>query len=157
MIKSLYNHWLPMAMGAMSIYMVAYVRMWNQTVQSATILRKANKIVVEWLESKDAGKRHRVNIKHISGKIVEVTVSSEVIKLNSQCYHAKIVDLLDWTPCEKKRPVRRKWDSRDCSSKRLNLTFHQVSRCAITGSCKQLLRELQTFCAQCTDILHMQI
>ena len=46
--------------------------------------RKANEIVVEWLESKDAGRRHRVNVKHIIGKLAEVAVGGEVvIKLNS--------------------------------------------------------------------------
>ena len=58
-----------------------------------------NEIVIEWLESKDCGKRHRVNEKHIIGKLEEFAVGSEVvIKLNSQCYHAKVVYLLEWTP-----------------------------------------------------------
>ena len=73
------------------------------------MLRKANEIVVEWLESKDAEKRHRVNIKHIIGKLAEVAVGGEVvIKLNLRCYRAKIVDLLDWTPREKKRAAEKK-------------------------------------------------
>ena len=44
-------------------YMAACVtvRSW-----SARIPRKANEIVVEWLESKDCGKRHWVNVKHTS-------------------------------------------------------------------------------------------
>ena len=71
--------------------------------------RKANEIVLEWLESKDAGRRHRVNVKHIIGKLAEVAVGGEVvIKLNSRRYRAKIVDLLDWTPPEKKRPTEKK-------------------------------------------------
>ena len=71
--------------------------------------RKANEIVVEWLESKDTGKRHRVNVKHIIGKLVEVAVGGEVvIKLNSRRYRAKVVDLLDWTPPKKKRPAKKK-------------------------------------------------
>ena len=31
--------------------------------------RKANEIVVERLESKDIGKRHHVNVKHLIGKL----------------------------------------------------------------------------------------
>ena len=89
--------------------MATYVWVRNRTVRSATIPRKANEIVVEWLESKDAGRRHQVNIKHIIGKLAEVAVGGEVvIKLNSRRYHAKIVDLLDWTPPEKKRPTEKK-------------------------------------------------
>ena len=64
--------------------MVAYVRVRNRRVRSVTMPRKANEIVVEWLESKDAGRRHRVNVKHILGKLAEVAVGGEVvIKLNS--------------------------------------------------------------------------
>ena len=89
--------------------MAAYVRVQNRIVRSATMPRKANEIVVEWLESKDAGKRHGVNVKHIIGKLADVAVGGEiVIKLNLRCYHAKIVDLLDWTPHEKKRPAEMK-------------------------------------------------
>ena len=39
-------------------------------------------IVVEWLESKDCGKRHRVNVKHSLGKLAEVAVGSAVVILN---------------------------------------------------------------------------
>ena len=40
---------------------------------------------------------------------MEVTVGSKVvIKLNSQRYCAKVVDLLEWTPPQKKRPVKRR-------------------------------------------------
>ncbi len=41
--------------------------------------RKANEIAVEWLESKDAGKRNRVNVKHIIGKLQEVAVGGKVV------------------------------------------------------------------------------
>ena len=71
--------------------------------------RKVNEIVVEWLESKDAGKRHRVNVKHIIGKLAEVAVGGEVvINLNSQRYHVKIMDLLNWMLPKKKRPMEKK-------------------------------------------------
>ena len=61
--------------------------------------RKVNKIFVEYLDSKDCGKRHLVNAKHIIGKLVEVAVGSKVvIKLNLRCYRMKVVDLLEWTP-----------------------------------------------------------
>ena len=47
-------------------------------------------------------------MKHILGKLAEVTVGSEVvIKLNSQRYRAKVVDLLETHP-QKKRPAKRK-------------------------------------------------
>ena len=73
------------------------------------MLRKVNKIVVEWFEPKDCGERHRVNTKRILGKLAEVAVGSKVvIKLNSQRYHTKVVDLFEWTPLQKKRPAKRK-------------------------------------------------
>ena len=36
--------------------------------------RKANEISVEWLESKDAGKRNNVNGKHLSCELSEIAV-----------------------------------------------------------------------------------
>ena len=60
--------------------------------------RKANEIVVEWLESKDCAKRHGLNVKHILGKLAVFAIGSEVIKMNSQRYRTKVVDLLEWTP-----------------------------------------------------------
>lgn len=70
--------------------------------------RKANEIAVEWLESKDCGKRHRVNMKHIIGKLAEIATGSEVvIKVNSLCYRTQIVDMLEWTSPQKKRPAKR--------------------------------------------------
>ena len=62
------------------IYMAACA-----TVQSRStrMLRKVNEIAVEWLESKDCGKRHRVNVKLIIGKLAEVAFGSKVVmKLN---------------------------------------------------------------------------
>ena len=41
--------------------------------------RKTNEIALEWLESKDAGKRNRVDIKHIIGKLQHVAVGGEVV------------------------------------------------------------------------------
>ena len=74
--------------------------------------RKANEIVVEWwLESKDAGKRNRVNVKHIIGKLQEVAVGGEVVvKLSSRCYRVTVVDLLNWVPkqrVKKKAPTEK--------------------------------------------------
>ena len=48
-----------------------------------------------------------MNVKPILGKLVEVAAGSEVIKLN-YCYRAKVVDLLEWAPSQKKRPAKRK-------------------------------------------------
>ena len=46
--------------------------------------RKVNEVVVKWLESKDAGKTNRVNVKHIIGLREEIAVEKEVIvKLNT--------------------------------------------------------------------------
>ena len=45
--------------------------------------RKAKEIAVKWLQSKDIGKIHRVNVKHVLGKLQEVAAGGEVvIKLN---------------------------------------------------------------------------
>ena len=61
--------------------------------------RQTKALYIEWLESKDCGKRDQVNVKHIIGRLEEVTVGSElVIKLNLQRYCTKVVDLLEWTP-----------------------------------------------------------
>ena len=46
--------------------------------------RKPNEIAVKWLESKDAGKTHRVNVKHIVGKHEDIQEEAEiVVKLNT--------------------------------------------------------------------------
>ena len=71
--------------------------------------RKANEIAVEWLESKDAGKRNRVNVKHIIGKLQEVAVGGEVVvKLSSRRYRVTVVDLLDWVPKQRQKRVKKK-------------------------------------------------
>ena len=71
--------------------------------------RKANEIAVEWLESKDAGKRNRVNVKHIIGKLQEVAVGGEVVvKLSSRRYRATVVDLLDWVPPKQRQKGAKK-------------------------------------------------
>ena len=71
--------------------------------------RKANEIAVEWLESKDVGKRHRVNVKHVIGKLQEVAVGGEVVvKLSSRRYRATVVDLLDWAPPKRKQKAAKK-------------------------------------------------
>ena len=40
---------------------------------------KPNKIAVKWLESKDAGKTNRVNVKHVVGQLAEIAVGAEVV------------------------------------------------------------------------------
>lgn len=37
--------------------------------------KKKNHILVEWLESKDTGKRNRVNVKHVVGDVESITVA----------------------------------------------------------------------------------
>ena len=46
----------------------------NWTVWSATMLRKANEIIVEWLKSKDTENGHRFNV-NTTGKLAEVATS----------------------------------------------------------------------------------
>ena len=71
--------------------------------------RNANEVAVEWLESKDAGKRHHMNVKHIIGQLQEVTVGGEVVvKLGSRRYRATVVDLLDWAPPKRKQKAVKK-------------------------------------------------
>ena len=81
--------------------------------------RKANEIVVEWwLESKDAGKRNRVNVKHIIGKLQEVAVGGEVVvKLSSRCYRVTVVDLLNWVPKQRQKRVKKKAPTEKLSTK----------------------------------------
>ena len=104
--------------------------------------RKVNEIVVEWLESKDVGKRHRINVKHIIGKLAEVAVGGEVVvKLNSQCYHAKIVDLLDWTPPERKTS-REENETSEIEAGTLSSFIFYIILCIICVShtCKSQLK-----------------
>ena len=69
--------------------------------------RKPNEIAVKWLESKDAGKTHRVNVKHIVGKREDIQEEAEiVVKLNTRRYRGKVDDLLDFVPPMK--PLLRK-------------------------------------------------
>ena len=92
------------------IYMAAYLQLQNRTVQSAKIPRKPNEIAVEWLESKDAGMRHRETMKHIIGKLEEVKVGGEaIVKLNSRRGRTEIIDLLTGPPTpppQKKRSAK---------------------------------------------------
>ena len=60
--------------------------------------RRPNGIKVKWLESKDAGKMHRINVKH-----AEIMVGAEVVVgFIAKCYHGTVTDLLDWAPPKKK-------------------------------------------------------
>lgn len=73
------------------------------------VSRKANEISVEWLELKDAGKIHRVNVKHIICQLSEIAVGKQVIvRLNTHQYRAKVADLLDWAPPKPKGISRKK-------------------------------------------------
>ena len=62
--------------------------------------RKPNEIAVQWLESKDTGKRHCVNVKYVIGKL---QLAARSVKLNTRHYHTAVVDLLDWAPPQRKR------------------------------------------------------
>ena len=87
--------------------MVSHLRVRNRTVQSTRMLRKPNEIAVEWMESKDAGKRHRVKMKHMIVKL-EVAVGEVVVNLNSQHYCSEVVDLLEWPPPQRRDQWREK-------------------------------------------------
>ena len=63
--------------------------------------RRRNKIIVEWLDSKDKGTMNHVNVKHVIGDINKDSVVT--VKLNSRHYQAKVVDLLDWKPPKQRR------------------------------------------------------
>jgi len=65
--------------------------------------RKANEIAVKWIESKDAGKTNRVNVKHVIGQLADIAVGAEVtVRFNAKRYRATVADLLDWVPPTKK-------------------------------------------------------
>ena len=67
--------------------------------------RKANEFAVKWLESKDAGKINRVNVKHILGHCGEIAEGREVVvKLNLRRYRCTVIELLDWAPPKKNAP-----------------------------------------------------
>ena len=52
--------------------------------------RKANEILVEWLESKDQGTTNRVNVKHIIANLEEIAVGDEiVVKLYAKRYRGR--------------------------------------------------------------------
>ena len=83
--------------------------------------RKANEISVKWLESKDAGKTNRINVKHIIGSLEEIEIGKEVVfKLNARRYRSTVVDLLDWAPKRKdtSRKQRRKARGKDHEPKK---------------------------------------
>ena len=66
--------------------------------------RKPNEIAVKWLESKDVGKTHRVNVKHVVGQLADIAVGAEVsVRFNAKRYRGTVTDLLDWAPPKKKR------------------------------------------------------
>ena len=80
--------------------------------------RKANEIAVERLESEDAGKRNRLNVKHIIGKLQEVAVGGEVfVKLSSRRFRATAVDLLDCVPKQRQKGAKKKAPTEKPSTK----------------------------------------
>ena len=63
-------------------------------IASFRISRKAKEISVQWLESKDRRKIHRINVKHIVGDLFEIDIGMEiVVRLNTRRYRAMVVDL----------------------------------------------------------------
>ena len=65
--------------------------------------RRPNEIAVKWLESRDAGKTHRVNVKHVVGQLADIAVGAEVsVRFNAKRYRGTVTDLLGWEPPKKK-------------------------------------------------------
>ena len=80
--------------------------------------RKANEILVEWLESKDQGTRNRVNVKHVIESLEGIAVGDEiVVKLYAKRYRASVVDLLDWQPPKSKKALKKKTQKKKSASK----------------------------------------
>ena len=80
--------------------------------------RKANEILVEWLESKDQGTKNRVNVKHIIASLKEIAVGDEiVVKLYAKRYRALVIDLLDWKPPKSKKALKKKTQKKKSASK----------------------------------------
>ena len=102
--------------------------------------RKANEILVRWLESKDVGKTNRVNVKHVVGSLEGIEIGKEVVvKLNARRYRSTVMDLLDWSPPKKKNisckrskrtkgkdqePKKRKTTEKVLCNKKNFLTVH---------------------------------
>ena len=65
---------------------------------------------MKWLESKDIGLVHRVNVKPLNSDLGEATPEGSVItvKLGPCCYCAKVVSFLDWQPLKRRREEHRK-------------------------------------------------
>ena len=58
---------------------------------------RSNKIKVKWLESRDPGKTHRINVKYVVGQLVKIAVGTEVVvRFNAKRYRGMVMDLLDW-------------------------------------------------------------
>ena len=65
--------------------------------------RRPNEIKVKWLESKDAGKTHCINVKHVVGQLTDIVVGAEVVvRFNAKCYRGTVTNLLNWAPPKKK-------------------------------------------------------
>ena len=64
---------------------------------------KTNEIAVKWIESKDAEKTNRVNVKHVIRQLEDIAVEAEVtVRFNAKRYCATVADLLEWVPPTKK-------------------------------------------------------
>ena len=61
---------------------------------------------MKWLESKDACKINRANVKDVLGQREEIAEGREVVvKLNKRCYCCTVIDPLDWAPPKRKVPL----------------------------------------------------
>ena len=80
------------------------------------MLWNTNEIVVKLLESKDAGKINRVNVKHVLGQRGEMAEEREVImKLNTWC--CTVTNLLDWAPPKKEATLALQSKGKDKKKK----------------------------------------
>ena len=54
-------------------------------------------------------RQDQINVKHIVGDLSEIDIGMAiVVRLNTRCYHAMLVDLMDWDPPKKATRKRNK-------------------------------------------------
>ena len=88
-----------------------------------------NRVLVESLESKDAGKRNCVNIKHVVRDTENIMIGGIVIvKFNSRRCKVKVIDLLSWA---KKRHAKMKKPTDSAAVKPVSHRGKKVSSDAV--------------------------
>ena len=84
---------------------------------------------MKWIDSKDAGKTNRVNVKHVIGPREEIAIGKEVVvKLNTWRYRGTLVSLLDWA-CPKKKETAQRQQSHGREAKKKKTTARVYMCC----------------------------